>query len=173
MRTFSIYNLICAQCFFYRCRLTTVCRLLNITFVEPNQKDTQCTKYGILHLALCTVYLITLQTHKSAICNTIRHLCNCAQKSSESGKKHINTKKGANMSVEIWGKNTVNANIPEESFVRVIVNGEMELHIERTDSGYSVLVLKRCTDDELADENHDFDDDFVDAIDIEDVQLIK
>ena len=45
------------------------------------------------------------------------------------------------MSVEIWGKNTVNANIPEESFVRVIVNGEMELHIERTDSGYSVLVL--------------------------------
>lgn len=77
------------------------------------------------------------------------------------------------MSVEIWGKNTVNANIPEESFVRVIVNGEMELHIERTDSGYSVLVLKHCTDDELADENHDFDDDFVDAIDIEDVQLIK
>lgn len=81
-----LFTASCAQCFFYRCRLTTVCRLLNITFVEPNQKDTQCTKYGILHLALCTVYLTIPQTHKSAICNTIRHLCNSAQKSSESGK---------------------------------------------------------------------------------------
>ncbi len=77
------------------------------------------------------------------------------------------------MSVKVINGNTVDATVQEDDFVRVIVNAELELHIERTDSGYSVLALKHCTDEELADENHDFEEDFINAFDIEDEQLIK
>ncbi len=71
------------------------------------------------------------------------------------------------------GGDTVRAEIAEDTFVRVIVNSELELHINCTDSGYTVLALKYCTDEELDDENHNFDDDVVDAIDIEYAQLVK
>ena len=73
----------------------------------------------------------------------------------------------------VSGGDTVRAELPEDAFVRMVVNSELELHISRTDAGYSVLALKYCTDEELDDENHNFDDDFVDAIDIEDAQLVK
>ena len=58
----------------------------------------------------------------------------------------------------------------EDDFIDVVINGKLELHIKRNNTGYSIDGYKHvATEDE--NEERDYDADFVDALCIGDDQL--
>lgn len=64
---------------------------------------------------------------------------------------------------------TVNVeSLVEDDFIDVVINGQLELHIKRNDTGYSIDAYKHVAPE---DEERDYDADFIDALCIDDDQL--
>ncbi len=59
----------------------------------------------------------------------------------------------------------------EDDFIDIIINDKLELHIKRNNAGYSIDAYKCCSEEELEDEDHDFDEDFIDSLTIYNDQL--
>lgn len=60
-----------------------------------------------------------------------------------------------------------------ENCMDVNLNEELTLHITRSPDGYIIDLYKHYTEEELEDEDHDFDEDFVDSICVYNDQLEK
>lgn len=60
-----------------------------------------------------------------------------------------------------------------ENCMDVNLNEELTLHITHSPDGYIIDLYKHYTEEELEDEDHDFDEDFVDSICVYNDQLKK
>lgn len=66
---------------------------------------------------------------------------------------------------------TVNVEtLMEDDFIDVVINGQLELHIKRNDTGYSIDAYKHVAPED-ENEERDYDADFIDALCIGDDQL--
>lgn len=71
---------------------------------------------------------------------------------------------------EVRVSDKVDAELKEDDFIDVVLNHDLELHIKRNDCGYSIDAYKHWPEEEMT-EDHDYDNDFIDALVIDDDTL--
>lgn len=55
----------------------------------------------------------------------------------------------------------------------VIINDELQLHISRNETGYSIDCYRYAEQTEMEDEDYDFDSDFITSCTVNDEDLIR